>query len=87
MAITSSAKKAIRSSARKRFFNMRRKSGLAGMKKKIQRFLKEGKKKEAHALLPQMYQAVDKAAKSYLNKNTAARIKSRLTLLVHKSLK
>ena len=85
MAITSSAKKAIRSSARKRVFNLRRKNAIDDIVKKIRRLVKEGKRKAASALLPQAYKVIDKAAKTnYLKKNTAARIKSRLTLLVNK---
>lgn len=84
MAITSSAKKAIRVSARKRVFNLHRKDALSDIKKKIARFMKEHKINDARALLPKLYKATDKATKSYLKKNTAARIKSRITIFVNK---
>jgi small subunit ribosomal protein S20 len=85
MAITSSAKKAIRSSARKRIFNLRRKQALDATLKSIRRLVKQGSIGEAKKLLPQTYKALDKASKTnYLKKNTAARLKSRITLLLNK---
>lgn len=86
MAITSSAKKAIRASARKRVFNVRRKNAIVDVVKKIKRLIKEKKTKEAQTLLPLAYQAIDKALKTkYLKKNTAARKKSRLAKLINKT--
>lgn len=88
MAITSSAKKAIRVSARKRVFNLHRKKDVDDVVKKIMKFVTAGKAGEAIALLPQVYKAIDKAAKTnLLKKNTSARMKSRLTLFVNKNLK
>lgn len=85
MAITSSAKKAIRASARKRIFNLRRKQGAESVLKDIRRLVKQGKSADAKKLLPAAYKALDKAAKTkYLKKNTVARLKSRVTLLVNK---
>ncbi|HEY4499125.1 MAG TPA: 30S ribosomal protein S20 [Candidatus Paceibacterota bacterium] len=85
MAITSSAKKANRASARKRIFNVRRKQAVDATLKSIQRLVKSGKASDAKKLLPAAYKALDKAAKTnYLKKNTAARLKSRITLLVNK---
>ncbi|OGG47191.1 30S ribosomal protein S20 [Candidatus Kaiserbacteria bacterium RIFCSPHIGHO2_01_FULL_49_13] len=86
MAITRSAKKAIRSAARKRVFNLRRKNAIQDVTKQIRKLVAAGKKKEAQALLPKAYQALDKAAKTnYLKKNAAARKKSRLAALIKKS--
>ncbi len=80
MAITKSAKKRIRSSERKRVFNLRR---LRTMRENIRDFLKDIKEKkveEAEKKLPELYKAIDKAAKrGVIKKNTAARKKSRLT--------
>jgi small subunit ribosomal protein S20 len=88
MAITSSAKKAIRAAARKRVFNLHRKKDINEVSKKIERFIKDGKAGEAKALLPEAYKAIDKAAKTnLLKKNTASRMKSRLTLSVNKIAK
>ena len=80
MAITKSAKKRIRSSERKRVFNLRR---LRTMRNIISDFLKDIKEKrveDAEKKLPELYKAIDKAAKrGVIKKNNAARKKSRLT--------
>ena len=87
MAITSSAKKAIRVAARKRVFTLRRKDAIADAVKKIKRLIKEKKVKEAQAFLPTVYKALDKAVKTkYLKKNTAAHKKSRLAKFINKQL-
>jgi small subunit ribosomal protein S20 len=83
MAITSSAKKAIRSAGRKRIFNIRRKVALHDAAKALTKALAAGDHAGAEKLLPAAYQAVDKAAKRGIIKpNTAARKKSRLAHLV-----
>ena len=85
MAITKGAKKAIRASARKRVFNLRRKHAVQDVAKELKRLAAAGKGVEAAALLPQAYRALDKAAKThYLHRNAAARKKSRLAALVAK---
>ncbi|KKW38987.1 30S ribosomal protein S20 [Candidatus Kaiserbacteria bacterium RIFCSPLOWO2_02_FULL_54_13] len=79
MAITSSAKKAIRSSARKRVFNLRRKDALRDTAKELLKLLAAKDVKGAEKLLPSAYKAIDKACKTgVIKKNTAARKKSRL---------
>ncbi len=79
MAITRGAKKAHRSSLRKRVFNMRRKSELTDVVKKVKKHIASGDIKEATALMPTAYKAIDKAAKrGVIKPNTAARKKSRL---------
>lgn len=86
MAITSSAKKAIRSAARKRVFNLRRQEAMRGAVKVVTKLLATKKPKEALAALPAAYQAIDKAKKrGVIKANTAARQKSRLALLVNKA--
>lgn len=85
MAITTSAKKAIRSSARKHVFNLRRKTAMKKALKDIRSLISEKKKGEALKLLPSTYQAIDKAAKTNLiKKNAAARYKSRLESAIAK---
>lgn len=80
MAITKGAKKAIKVSARKRVFNIRRKATLHDVVKTYNLYIKEGKKAEATKLLPEVYKAIDKSAKrGIIKKNTAARKKSRLS--------
>ena len=80
MAITKGAKKAIRSSKRKYVFNLRRKVALHDTVQEYKKHVAKGDLKEAQALLPKVYQAIDKAAKrNVISKNTADRKKSRLT--------
>jgi len=79
MAITKGAKKAIRSSANKRVFNIRTTRTLNEEVKTFRTHIKEGKKKEAEQQIPSLYKAIDKAAKKgIIKQNTAARKKSRL---------
>lgn len=80
MPITTSAKKALRASKRKRVYNLRRKNTLQDTTKKVKKLIAAGKKDEASKILPSVYQAIDKAAKrGVIKKNTAARTKSRIT--------
>jgi len=86
MAITSSAKKALRVSRRKRVFNLRRKEAMKDNVKNIRRLASEKKTAEAQKLLPLAYQAIDKAVKrGVIKKNAGARKKSRLTRLLKKA--
>ena len=88
MAITTSAKKAIRASARKRVFNMRRKNAIDDITKKIEKAVRAGKAKDAAMLVPQAYKAIDKAVKTnFLNKNTSIRMKSRLVKFIKRNTK
>lgn len=83
MAITSSAKKAIRASAKKRIFNLRRINTLRDTTKAIQKAVAAKDAKGAEKLLPAAYAAIDKAMKrGVIKKNTAARKKSRLVRMV-----
>lgn len=87
MAITKSAKKAIRNSARKRVFNLRRLNEMRNITKNFKKLVLEKKKDEALSLLPKVYKAIDKTAKrGVIKKNTASRKKSRLTRFVNKTL-
>jgi len=88
MAITSSAKKAHRSSLNKRVFNERRRREMRGVIKEARKLVTSGEASEAKNLLPRAYKLIDKAAKrGVIKKNTAARHKSRLTAFVKKSSK
>jgi small subunit ribosomal protein S20 len=81
MPITKGAKKAARQSKRKRVFNLRRKNTLANLTKDVEKALVSGDVAKAAALLPDAYQAIDKAAKrGIIKQNTASRKKSRLAL-------
>ncbi|MSR87782.1 MAG: 30S ribosomal protein S20 [Candidatus Zambryskibacteria bacterium] len=85
MPITSSAKKALRSSKRKRIFNLERKGKVTNAVKAFKKLVAAGDKKGATALMPAMQKALDKAVKgNTLKKNTASRKKSRLSKLLKK---
>jgi small subunit ribosomal protein S20 len=86
MAITSSAKKAIRAAARKRVFNLRRKDTLYKSTKSLMKALAEKNASGAEKLLPAAYKAIDKAMKrGVIKKNTADRKKSRLALAIKRA--
>lgn len=79
MAITSSAKKAQKSSLAKHVFNVRRTRVMKSSVKDITAAIAGKQKAEAEKLLPSVYQALDKAAKrGVIKPNTASRKKSRL---------
>ena len=86
MAITSSAKKAIRSSARKHVFNLRRKDALRDTTKELMKKLAAKDAVGAEKLLPLAYKAIDKAMKRGVIKgNTANRKKSRLAAAIKRA--
>jgi small subunit ribosomal protein S20 len=88
MAITKGAKKAIRSSLKKRVFNIRRKVALHDTVKSFKTHVLKGEHKEAEALIPAVYKAIDKAEKrGVIKKNTASRKKSRLVAQLKKVAK
>ena len=83
MAITKGAKKAHRASLRKRVFNVRRKSTMNEVVKKLRKHLSAGETSEAQKLVPDAQKAIDKAAKRGIIKpNAAARKKSRLVAAI-----
>ncbi len=85
MAITKGAKKAHRSSLKKRVYNVRRKAALHDTVKTFKTHLLKGNHTEAQALIPSVYKAIDKAEKTgVIKKNTASRKKSRLTIQLKK---
>ena len=86
MAITSSAKKAIRSSDKKRVFNLRRKDAMKDTTKLLTKALVAKDVAAAQMLLPKAYAMIDKAKKrGVIKANTAARKKSRLALAIKKA--
>jgi len=85
MPITRSAKKALRSSLKKREFNIARKEKVSQTVKAVKKLIGTGSKKEAMAALRLAQKALDKAVKGKtLNKNTASRKKSRLSKMIKK---
>ena len=88
MAITKSAKKAIRQNKRRRAHNVIYLNNIKKLLKQAKDFVVQKKNQEAKELLPKVYQILDKAAKvGIIKKNTASRRKSRLTRLVDKAAK
>jgi small subunit ribosomal protein S20 len=85
MAITRSAKKALRQSIRRRTRNLVYKEKIKGLLKEARNLVSQKKPEEAKSLLVKIYKALDKAAKKgVIKKNTAARKKSRITRLINK---
>jgi ribosomal protein S20 len=79
MAITSSAKKALRASKKKRVFNLRRKADIEKNIKAFRKLVLAKNKAEAAKLVPVIYQALDKAVKTgYIKANASSRSKSRV---------
>ncbi len=86
MAITKSAKKAIRQSARRKAQNLVYKNKIKSLVKEVRNLVLAKKIEEAKNLLPELYGALDKAAKvGVIKKNNASRRKSRLTKLIQKT--
>lgn len=80
MAITKSAKKALRQSLRKRTRNSKKKVEMKKLLKEFNVFVSQKKIDEAKKILPKIYKTLDKAAKiGLIKKNAAARKKSRIT--------
>lgn len=78
MANTGSAKKAQRAAERRRVFNARRKKTMKDTVKDMNKLVLGKNVKEATAMLPTLYKAIDKAGKGgTIHRNTAARMKSR----------
>ena len=85
MPITKGAHKAHRSSLKKHVYNIRRKTAMNDVVKKVRKMVETGNAKEAKEMLPLAYKAIDKAAKRGVIKgNTAARKKSRLSAAIKK---
>lgn len=83
MPITKSAKKSLRQSKGRKKRNLQRKKKIKNLVKEIRNLVAQKKITEGKKLLPQLYQALDKAAKvKTIKKNTASRKKSRLTKLL-----
>lgn len=80
MAYTKNAKKANRVNTRRRVFNTRLKKTMKDSVKETTKLIAGKKPADAQKSLPSLYQAIDKAAKhGTIKKNTAARMKSRIT--------
>lgn len=83
MPIIKSAKKALRQNIRRRKRNLIKKEAYKKAVKNFRKLITDKKPKEAQELLPKVYQALDKAAKTkVIEKNKASRLKSRLAKLI-----
>ncbi len=81
---TSSAKKALRNSQRKRVFNLQRKKKIVDALKNLRKAIKNGESNLSQ-FLAKAYSALDKAAKSnFIPKKRANRKKSRLAKMLAK---
>ena len=80
MPIIKAAKKSLRQSKRRKARNIRKKDAVKDLVKKIKALLVQKKNEEAKKLLPAIYKALDKAAKTgVIKKSNASRRKSRIT--------
>ena len=85
MAITSSAKKALRKNLKRRVINVKKNKKMKNLLKEVKSLISQKKISEAKKLLPNVYKILDKAAKTGLiKKNAAARKKSRIAKLLAK---
>ncbi|OGD31458.1 hypothetical protein A3C91_04170 [Candidatus Azambacteria bacterium RIFCSPHIGHO2_02_FULL_52_12] len=85
MPITTSAKKALRQSKRKKTDNVRHMNKIRLLAKQLAKLSLEKKIAEAKKLLPKLYRALDQAVKkNILKKNTVARRKSRSATSLNK---
>ena len=83
MAITKSAKKATRQSLKRKARNLVYKDKMKKLIKQVRTLVSQKKNEEAKKLLPDIYKALDKAAKAgVIKKNNASRKKARLTKLI-----
>lgn len=81
--ITKSAKKANRQNIKRRAQNEDRKMVLKKALKNFKKLVLAKKADEAKAMLPKIYAVLDKTAKVHtIKKNTASRLKSRLTKMM-----
>ena len=85
MPITKSAQKALRQNKRRRARNLKQSRSLKDEIKSFKKLVIAKNKKGANEILPKVYKALDKAAKTNLiKKNNATRLKSRLTKSVNR---
>lgn len=88
MAITTSAKKALRQSIKRKAQNSTYKEKTKNLLKEVRSLIAQKKTEEAKKILPQVFKILDKSAKvGVIKKNNADRKKSRLAKALAKSLK
>ena len=72
------AEKRLRQDKKRNELNSEKKRHIQYLRRSILKLITSGDTSKAKELLVQFQKAVDKATKTYLHKNTAARMKSRL---------
>jgi len=83
--ITKSAKKANRQNIKRRAQNEDRKEAMKKALKTFKKLVSAKKMDDAKAMLSDIYQILDKTAKVHtIKRNTASRLKSRLTKMMNK---
>ena len=88
MPITSSAKKALRQSKRRKAQNLIKKTAYKDALKNVRTFVAQKKNDEAAKVLSALFAALDKAAKTrVIERNKADRLKSRAAQLIARSSK
>ena len=86
MPIKNAARKALRQNIKRRARNAAGENKIKNLVKEVKTLVLQKKAKDAKNLLPQIYKALDKAAKTgIIKKNTASRTKSRITKLIVRS--
>jgi small subunit ribosomal protein S20 len=80
MPVTKTTKRRVKQNLRKRAVNQKRTLKMRGLIKEANVLISGKSKAELVKMLPEIYKAIDKAAKTgVIKKNTAARKKSRIT--------
>jgi len=83
MAITKSAKKAIRQNKKRRVRNLAYLDKMRALIKELRSFVEQKNLEAAKKILPKVYGILDKAAKvGVIKKNTASRKKSRMAKFI-----
>lgn len=83
MAITNSAKKALRQSLKRKGLNFQKKDKIKKILKELKLLVSQKKIDEAKKMLPGVFKALDKAAKiGLIKKNTISRKKSRISKMI-----
>ena len=86
MAITTSAKKALRQSIVRHARNLKEKEDFKSAIKEYKRLVAGKKLEDAKGALAKVFKSLDKAAKNrVIEKNKASRMKSRLSMLLAKT--
>lgn len=87
MAITKSAKKALRQSLKRKKLNTKKRDSLKDLLKEVNSLISQKKIEDAKKILPQVYKALDKTAKTgIIKRGRADRKKSRISKAINKAI-